>query len=403
MTAPREPAALPPFPTGLLREDLRDFAGYSSARTSAPDLPARVWLNANEAAEASAVDPDGRLRRYPDPQPAGVRAALADHYGVPEQRVVVGRGSDEAIELLVRTLCRPGGDGVVITSPTFGMYAVSARLHGVPVHDVPCLEEQVSGAWRVDVDAVAARARETGARLVFLASPGNPTGATVPVPEVRRLVAALADQAVVVLDEAYAEFAATPSLVTEAGPLPTLVVLRTLSKAHGLAGARVGVAVAHPDLVAVLRRVQAPYPVPRPVADLVEQALAPEATARTRERVAATLAARDRLAEVLAASPLVSRVHPGEANFVLVRSPDPDALLARLTGRGIVVRDLRARPELADAVRVTVGSDAEIEAVAAALGPDTATGSAGRPEPTDTPLPDGARTSRPPTPSRGPR
>lgn len=352
------------FPGHLIRADLRDFTGYSSARTSDNGPPATIWLNANEAASSSAVDPEGANRRYPDPQPAELVEALAQTYAVSPDRVVVGRGSDEAIDLLVRTLCRPGSaDAIVQTSPTFGMYAVSARLQGVPVLDVP--QRDLGELWEVDVAAVEDAARGAGARLVFLASPGNPTGAVVPLDQVADLAHALVDTAIIVIDEAYQEFAAPPSATTLLPEHANLVVLRTLSKAHGLAGVRVGVALSHPDLATVLRRVQAPYPVPAPVAELAVSALSPSTRRSVSARVAQTRAGRERLAELLAADPRVGTVCGSEANFLLVRSPDVDALLTVLRGSGIVVRDMRHL--LDDALRVTVGSPEEIEAVRRAL------------------------------------
>lgn len=358
-----------PFPAQLIRDDLRDFTGYSSARTSHSGAPARIWLNANESGAPSAVDPAGWLRRYPDPQPADVVAALARQYGVAPAQVVVGRGSDEAIELLVRTVCRPGGDGVVVTGPTFGMYGVSARLHGVPVVDVP--QRDLGERWEVDVRAVAQRARQHRARVVFLASPGNPTGSVVPVEDLAWLAGELADQSVVVVDEAYQEFSSAPTAITLLAQHPTLVVLRTLSKAHALAGARVGSCLAHPDLVAVLRRVQAPYPVPALVADVAGRALSPPALRSTAERVAAVVRDRDRLAAGLRADARVRTTYRSEANFVLARCTDPDGVLATLRAVGIVVRDMRHLPALGDALRVSVGTSEEVDAVAAALSPPT--------------------------------
>jgi histidinol-phosphate aminotransferase len=359
------------FPSNLVREDLRDFAGYSSARTSAT-VPARIWLNANESADPSLVDPEGRVRRYPEPQPPELVAALARHYAVDPARVVVGRGSDEAIELLVRAACPPGGSqGVVVSSPTFGMYAVSARLHGVPVHDVA--QQDLGDTWRVDTVRLAEVAERDDARVVFVTSPGNPTGSRVDRDDIAALAERLAARSLVVVDEAYQEYSGVPSTADLLGSLPNLVVLRTLSKAQGLAGARVGVALAHPDLAAVLRRVQAPYPVPEPVARLALAALSDEAVAATRDRVARTLAGRDRLRAVLDASPLVRRTYRTAANFVLARCTDPDALLGRLAETGIQVRDLRHHPQLGDAVRVTVGTPEEIDAVAAALGTPSTT------------------------------
>lgn len=369
MSLPQTPLAA--FPQHLIREDLRDFAGYSSARTSGPagivDAAPRVWLNANESGDPSAVDAQGRCRRYPEPQPPDLVEEFADLWATSPDRVVVGRGSDEAIELLIRALCRPGEtrDGIVVTTPTFGMYAVSARLHGVPVVDVPQLDEDVR--WRVDTAAVAQAVDRSGARLVFLASPGNPTGTVVPLREIADLAATVAEQAVVVIDEAYGEYAAQRSAVTLLEEHPNLVVLRTLSKAHALAGARVGIALAHPELAAVLRRVQAPYPVPIPVAELALAALSPEALAETRSRVGRTLVRRDQVGRWLRNLPGVGAVYTSEANFLLVRAEDPDRLLSVLDEAGVVVRDLRHQPLLQDAVRITIGTDTEMDQVHQAL------------------------------------
>jgi histidinol-phosphate aminotransferase len=373
------------FPIHLIREDLRDFAGYSSARTSDGGAPASIWLNANEAASDSVVDPGGANRRYPDPQPEELVSALADLYAVSPEQVVVGRGSDECIDLLVRTLCLPGsGDAVVQTSPTFGMYAVSARLHGVPVVDIP--QRDLGAVWEVDSRAVQQSAGPGGARVIFLSSPGNPTGAVVPLGEIARITASLADQAVVVVDEAYQEFAAPPSAANLLGDHPNLVVLRTLSKAHGLAGVRVGAALCHPELATVLRRVQAPYPVPVPVAELAVSALGGSVRRSVESRVAQTRSDRERLAEVLAADPRVSTVYASEANFLLLRSREADSLLTDLRDRGIVVRDMRHL--LNDALRVTVGAPHEIDAVSAALRtptPDAGPATAGSSLPTPAP------------------
>lgn len=358
------------FPPGLVREDLRGFTGYSSARTSAGDVPATVWLNANESGRPSAADPDGTSRRYPDPQPAALVEAFADLFAVGPDQVVLGRGSDEVIELLVRALCRPGRDGIVISSPTFGMYAVSARLHGVPVTDVPQTEDGRS--WHVDTGALARAARRSGAHIVFVASPGNPTGGVVPLRDLAALAEELADQAVVVVDEAYGEFSAQRSAVALLDRHPTVVVLRTLSKAHGLAGARIGAGLAHPDLVRVLRTVQAPYPVPVPVTTLGLAALAPESLAQTRRRVMETLHLRDALGRRLRRLDGVRAVYASEANFLLARCDDPDALLRRLSSAGIVVRDMRHLPGLDDALRISVGSAEEMSTLDTTLGETTA-------------------------------
>jgi len=356
------------FPSHLVREDLRRFAGYSSARTSFAGPPARIWLNANEAAEPNHVDPNGQARRYPAPQPERLRAAFADYLGAEADHVLLARGSDEAIDGLVRTLCPPGSDaGIVVCPPTFGMYAVSAVVHGVPVHEVPQVD--TGRRFRHDLGAVADTVRRTGARVVFLDSPGNPTGTVVDPAELETFLQDLSDEAVVVLDEAYGEFDdENASWVGAVSRHPHLAVLRTMSKAHGLAGARVGALVADPALVDVVQRVQAPYPLPAPAVVVALLALAPEALRHTQARVEATVRRRARLAQVLATCDGVSAVYDSAANFVLVRATNADTLLDQLRTAAIAVRDMRHLPGLSDAVRVSVGTDDEVEAVAEALG-----------------------------------
>lgn len=347
----------------LVRADLRTFAGYRSARSER--LEGSVWLNANEAPWPNAADATGSARRYPDPQPERLRARLAEVYGCLPSQLLVGRGSDEGIDLLVRALCRPGEDAILVTSPTFGMYAVSARLHGCRVVDVP-LVDGPSG-WRCDFDAVAKQAVEQGARAVFLCSPGNPTGALLPLDEVAALARRLDGRALVVVDEAYLEYAGTPSAATLLPSGSNIAVLRTLSKAHALAGERIGCVIADADLIDVLRRCQAPYPLPASSVARAEAAFAPDALRATSDAVAAVVAERDGFARGLARMPGVRRVYPSAANFVLVRFEAPGQAFERLLASGIVVRDLRTAPMLDDALRVSLGTPAQNAAVLHAL------------------------------------
>src|SRR5690606_34592131 len=267
MNAPG-PAASDPL-LSLVREDLRGFGGYASARTC--DVRGEVWLNANESPWANPADTAGSSRRYPDPQPPGLREALARVYGCSQEQLLIGRGSDEAIDLLVRVLCTPGRDAVVSTPPVFGMYAVSARLQNAPLLEVPLVDGPAG--FSADLEAVAAAAERGAAKLVFLCSPSNPTGASVPLDGIAALAARLEGRALVVVDEAYGEFSAQPSAISLIKAHRNLAVLRTLSKAHALAAARIGVLVADPALVRVLRACQAPYPVPTPCAQLATAGL----------------------------------------------------------------------------------------------------------------------------------
>jgi histidinol-phosphate aminotransferase len=349
--------------TDLVRADLRDFAGYRSARSDRVD--GDVWLNANESPYANVADPCAVSRRYPDPQPDALRKRLAWLYGCRPEQLIAGRGSDEAIDLLVRALCAPGQGAIVTTPPTFGMYAVSARLHGVRVVEAPLVED--GDTFRCDVEAVVRGALKAEARLVFLCSPGNPTGQSIPLAVVDDIAARLRGRAIVVVDEAYQEYASQASATTLLDGRDNVVVLRTLSKAHALAGARLGVAIGDADLITVLRRCQAPYPLPAPSIDLVLRALSPEAVEHTRAGVGMVLGERERLRAALRRCPGVSRVYASDANFVLARFDDAPSVYRRLLAQGVVVRDVSSQPKLRDALRITVGRDQEIDRVLAAF------------------------------------
>ena len=347
----------------LVREDLRDFTGYKSARSET--LQGDVWLNANESAWPNPADTAATSRRYPDPQPAALRNALAALHGCDASQLLIGRGSDEAIDLLVRVLCNPGKDAVVITPPVFGMYAVCARLQNAPVIEVP-LREAADG-FEPDLDAIADAAVEARAKLVFLCSPSNPAGSAIPLIDIARLAKRLEGIALVVVDEAYGEFSEIPSAVALQPGQPNIVVLRTLSKAHALAAARIGVAIADAALIEVLRRCQAPYPVPTPCAELALAGLAPEALSETAKRVALVRSERTRLQATLAALPDVLRVYPSQGNYLLVRFRDAESAFRSLLAAGVVVRDQRAAPQLDDALRITIGSPEQNDRVISAL------------------------------------
>lgn len=347
----------------LVREDLRDFAGYKSARSEI--LKGDIWLNANESAWANPADAKATSRRYPDPQPAALRGALAGLYACEESQLLIGRGSDEAIDLLVRALCNPGRDAVLVTPPVFGMYAVCARLQNAPIIEVPLRDE--ADGFVADLDAIAAMAIESNAKLVFLCSPSNPAGSTIPLADIERLAKRIEGKALLVVDEAYGEFSDIPSSATLQARQPNIAVLRTLSKAHALAAARIGVVIADAALIEVLRRCQAPYPIPTPCAELALAGLSPEAQAETRKRVALVKSERSRLQTALAGLPEVLRVYPSQGNYLLVRFHDAESAFRALLSAGVVVRDQRSAPQLGDALRITIGSPEQNDRTLSAL------------------------------------
>ncbi|SDD20536.1 histidinol-phosphate transaminase [Aquimonas voraii] len=342
----------------LVRPDLSGFGGYSSARKEASG--GRVFLNANESPWAPEIAGGEGLNRYPEPQPEALVQALASLYGVSADELLVGRGSDEPIDLLVRALCRAGEDAVLICPPTFGMYAVAARVQNARLVEVSLAATgDAARPFALDADAVIASALSNPVKLVFLCSPNNPTGQALPVETIERIASALEGRAVVVVDEAYGEFMQQASATSLRQRFPQLAVLRTLSKAHALAGARIGSLIAAPELIRVLRAIMAPYPISAPCARAALAALQPEVLAKTQVHVAELIAGREALAARLAATPGVLGVYPSDANFLVVRCTDPAAIYRRALASGVVLRDVSRYPLLGDCLRVSIGTPEE--------------------------------------------
>jgi len=333
----------------LARPDIVALEPYQHAswepsleRLHANELP---WRPANDDTRAG-------LNRYPEPQPRALVVGLADLYAVAPASVLVGRGSDEAIDLLTRAFCRAGTDAVLVCPPTFGMYSVSARIQGAQVLQAPLL---AADGFALDEHAVLDRCT-AAVKLVFLCSPNNPTGNLLDEGAILRLAHRLAGRALLVVDEAYIEFAGRPSLARLVAQQPNLAILRTLSKAYGLAGARCGSLIADPEIIALLRKIIPPYAIPELTLEAVLQRLTPAARAHSRAGLEVLLAERERLSRALPRLARVSKVWPSDANFVLAEFEDPDAALARAREARLLVRDARRYPGLGYALRITVGT-----------------------------------------------
>ena len=339
----------------LARPEIRALTPYASARALADS--AGILLNANENPFPSPGDPGLGLNRYPDPQPAALVDRLAELYAVERECLLVTRGSDEGIDLLVRTFCTPG-DAVLTSPPCFGMYALSARVQGARVVEAPLVERE--RRFEAPADLID-RARDT--KLAFLCSPNNPTGNVLAPEVIASVCAALAGRGLVVVDEAYVEFQAGPSATRLQAEHPNLVVLRTLSKAHALAGCRLGTVIADPAVIGLLKRIIAPYPLPTPTVDAALAALTPDALAVQAERIALLNDEKTRLVEALEALDTVQAMWPGEANFVLVRVADAAGLVDAAAAAGIRLRNQSSQRGLDNCVRITVGTPDENRAL----------------------------------------
>ncbi len=335
----------------LLRPAIREMQAYRSARSLG--IEGKIFLDANESPWAPAGHSE--INRYPEPQPGRLVKALADLYSVVPQQLLIGRGADDAIDVLVRSFCEAGKDSILICPPTYGVYEVAANIQGAEVVRIPVKEES---GFAVDGAAVVA-AVTPATKLVFLCSPNNPTGNVVSGETVEAIAKAIDGKAILVLDEAYIEFSVTPSFVSRLSDYPNVVVLRTLSKAWALAGARCGTAIGHPGLIQVLQKVRAPYPVSTPATSVVMSVLNERGKTACENRIACLLDNRNELVAQLAGNPLVEKVFPSDANFVLIKTRDSKELIRRCLERGIVVRDRSPEPGLENCVRVTVGSSEE--------------------------------------------
>jgi histidinol-phosphate aminotransferase len=336
----------------LARPDIVALKAYEHASWE----PTLERLHANELPwRPGGDDSIAGLNRYPEPQPHALIAGLADLYGVALESVLVGRGSDEAIDLLSRSFCRAGRDAVLVCPPTFGMYAVSARIQGAEVITVPL---RADADFAIDERALLERCTPQ-VKLVFLCSPNNPTGTLLDEQVILRIAAKLAGRAIVVVDEAYIEFAGTQSLARYLPRLPHLAILRTLSKAHGLAGARCGTLIADPEVVSLLRKVIPPYAIPQLTLEAVLRRLEPETLGQSRANIELIRGERERLMGALPELARVVRVWPSAANFILAQFDDAGAALQLARATRLLVRDARGYPGLGQALRITVGTAAQ--------------------------------------------
>lgn len=334
----------------LVRPNIRAMQPYVSARLE-HDAQDALFLDANENSLGS-VGGSG-LNRYPDPLQRNLKKRLADFKKVDAGRIFLGNGSDEAIDLLMRAFCEPGRDRILITPPTYGMYAVCARVNDVAVDAAPL---------NPDFSLNAERVLETAGpdtRMLILCSPNNPTANVLDYQLVEKLIRSF--DGLVVIDEAYVDFAAANSWLARLGDFSNLVVLQTFSKAWGLAGARLGMAFADPGLIDVLNKIKYPYNVSALSCCAAEKAL--DHIPQYRKMLGQILQNRTALTADLQSLPFVREVFPSRTNFLLFRVQDAAGLYRFLQRKGIYVRDRSSQLHCADCLRVTVGSTDENEAL----------------------------------------
>jgi histidinol-phosphate aminotransferase len=331
----------------LARPEIRALRPYEAAQ----QVDDTIRLNANEAPWTNSADHFRRpLNRYPEIRPVALGESLAKYFGCAPQRLLVTRGTSEAIDLLIRAFCREGQDSIVTTFPTFSMYGHYAAVQGALERSV---ETRAADEFVVDVDALL-DACDDQTRLLFVCSPNNPTGSVLPRSALIELLERRGERSVVVVDEAYIEFSDEDSAVELQERHGNLVILRTLSKALAFAGARCGVVMGPVELIRMLNAIQAPYAMSTPVVECVEDALQASCLDEAARSIAVIIRERRRLMDVIGQFGFVEKVWPSEANFFLVRVTDSDAVMRHSKQERVLLRDFDN--SLENCIRITVGN-----------------------------------------------
>jgi len=332
----------------LVRENIKQMKAYSSARDEFSG-EANIFLDANENSFGSPLPVN--YNRYPDPLQAAVKEKIAQIKGVPPKNIFLGNGSDEAIDLLFRVFCEPGQDNVIILPPTYGMYEVCAEMNNVRLKKVP-----LTSSFQLNLEAIE-EAIDAHTKIIFVCSPNNPTGNSINRSDIEVLLNNF--DGLVVIDEAYINYAKQKTFIAELTEYPNLVLLQTFSKAWGLAALRLGMAFAGQPVINYLNKVKYPYNINQATQQLALKAL--DNVSQVNSWVKTTVEQREWLSQQLAGLAITERVYPSDANFVLAKMKGPTAIYNSLAEKGIIVRD-RSRVVLCDdCLRITIGTPPENE------------------------------------------
>lgn len=326
----------------LVRPNILGLEAYSTARDDCGSSQPEIFLDANENPYNNGIN------RYPDPHQKALKAKVAEIKGISADSLFIGNGSDEAIDLVYRVFCVPGASNAVSIAPSYGMYEVAAAMNDIEFRKV-----QLRPDFSMDTEAMLSAA-DSKTRLMFICSPNNPTGNSFPEEQIEDILERFGGM--VVLDEAYINFSVRPSLVSLISRYPNLIVLQTLSKAWGMAGLRIGLAMADPAVIGLMSKVKYPYNI-----NVVAQKMAlAKLDAKAKDNaVAQIVGQRFRLEKELVKCREVKGVYSSDANFLLVRFDNPDEVYERLLSGGVIVRNRSRVPGCEGCLRVTVGTPAE--------------------------------------------
>lgn len=338
----------------LLRENIRKLKPYTSAR-EAYEGQDGILLDANENSYGSPLG--NNYHRYPDPNQTLLKSKISAIKGIPTHHIFLGNGSDEAIDLLIRAFCEPGRDNILILPPTYGMYKALADINGVETRIVPLLPD-----FQPNLEGIADQT-DDNSKLLFICSPNNPTGNSVHYEIVEILLNHF--PGLVVIDEAFINYARQHSFIRELTTYPNLVVLQTLSKAWGLAGLRLGMAFAGEPIIQVLHNIKYPYNINAATLSLCLQAL--DQLELVNQNIRSTVSERQKLSDSLGKLPFVIRVFPSDANFLLVQTIQADQIYKHLITQGIVVRNKSKEPLCEGCLRITIGTPEQNDALIQSL------------------------------------
>ena len=330
----------------LVRPNIKTLKPYSSAKDEYTG-EAKVLLDANENSLGSPLTK--WYNRYPDPYQKQLKEKLAFVKQITANQIFIGNGSDECIDILFRTFCEPGKDNIIICPPTYPMYEVSANINDITVQNAPLLAD-----YQLNVAHIEQLVNER-TKIIWICSPNNPTGNSLDRIDIETILNHF--DGIVVIDEAYINFSKQKSFVQSLIDYPNLVVMQTLSKAWGLAGLRLGMCFANPDIIGYMNKVKAPYNINIVTQELALQAL--EEVGQVNDMIKLLVDMRNALAQVIASMPHVIQVFPSDTNFILVKIPKARKLYEFLMSKGIIVRDRSALALCEDSLRITVGTEQE--------------------------------------------
>ena len=330
----------------LVRPNIKTLKPYSSAKDEYKGA-AKILLDANENSLGSPLTK--WYNRYPDPYQRQVKEKLAFVKQIAANQIFIGNGSDECIDILFRTFCEPGKDNIIICPPTYPMYEVSANINDVQVQNAPLLSN-----YQLNLAHIEQLVNDQ-TKIIWICSPNNPTGNSLDRIDIETILNHF--NGIVVVDEAYINFSKQKSFVQSLIDYPNLVVLQTLSKAWGLAGLRLGMCFASPQIIGYLNKVKAPYNINIVTQELALQAL--EEVGQVNDMIKLLVDMRNALAQVIASMPHVIQVFPSDTNFILVKIPKARQLYEYLLSQGIIVRDRSALELCEDSLRITVGTEQE--------------------------------------------